>query len=716
VKINGNQVERGEMFFRKEHNCWEIAQAEKIAFLIDGENYFRAFAEACEAARNNIFILGWDIDSRIALRRDGNGKGEMLGIFLNRLARQKKQLNIYILDWDFVMFYVFTREILPVLSFGWKTHRRVHFALDDDHPLGASHHQKIALIDDRLAFIGGMDLTSHRWDTSDHMSENHRRIDNGSAYGPYHDVQIMVEGEAAAKLSILARHRWERVTGDRLRNAIIEGEGPWPERFSPDLENAEVAILRTMPEYEGDPEIREIENFYIDAIDRARLYIYIENQYLTSLRIGAALEKALGQKEGPEVLLLLPLKCSGWLEEGTIGALRGRLLDNLKKADRYGRLKICYPDRKGLQSEFIRLHSKLYIADDEVATIGSANLNNRSMGFDTECNLALFAGGEKKTAEAIAGLRNRLLAEHLGSEPEIVADCYRKTGSLLSVVEKLNKEDRFLQELPDPEDSSFMETLPAHMIVDPESPVGITGLLDYFGFGTGRRDAKVDAKQKVLVFASLFFLVLILIMIWHWSPLNLWLNVENLLVALDYVRESSFTIVIVLFIYVIGSCLFFPVTVLIVLTAFAFGPLMGLTLALGGSILGGLAGYAAGRRLGRDRVRKLASDRANRMSRRLAKHGWLSVALIRIVPIAPFTTVNLVAGSSRIPIWPFLIGTVAGMGPGIIAIIVFERGVQTAINNPNWWNWIVAAAALVCGALILFLVKYWLVRLEKKNG
>jgi phosphatidylserine/phosphatidylglycerophosphate/cardiolipin synthase-like enzyme/uncharacterized membrane protein YdjX (TVP38/TMEM64 family) len=704
------------MFFRKGHNCWEIAGAERIAFLIDGEDYFRAFAEACEAARKTIFIIGWDIDSRVSLRRDGRGRGEMLGKFIDRLARQKPELHIYILDWDFAMFYVFTREFLPVLSFGWNVHKRVHFALDDDHPLGASHHQKIVAIDDRLAFIGGMDLTSHRWDTADHALDNPRRNDNGSSYGPYHDVQMMVEGEAAAKLMYLARRRWERVTGDRFRKDDAHGEVLWPESVAPDLGNTEIAILRTMPEYEGDAEVREIENFYIDAIDRARLYIYIENQYLTSLRIGAALEKALGKKEGPEVLLVLPLKCSGWLEEGTIGALRGRLLDNLKKADRYGRLKICYPDRKGLESEFIRLHSKLYIADDEVATIGSANLNNRSMGFDTECNLALFAGGEKKTAEAIAGLRNRLLAEHLGSKPEIVAGCYRGKGSLLSVVEELNKGDRFLRELPDPEDSPFMETLPANMIVDPESPVGIAGLLDYFGFGTGRRDAKVDAKQKVLLFASLLVLTLVLVMIWRWSPLDLWLNVENLSAASNYIRESPFTIVIVLSIYVIGSCFLFPVTVMIVLTAFILGPFLGFALALGGSILGGLTGYAAGRRLGRDRVRKLASDRANRLSRRLVKHGWLSVALVRIVPIAPFTIVNLVAGSSRVPVSSFLIGTIAGMGPGIIAIIIFERGLQKAITDPNWWNWIMAAGALACGALILFLVKHWLVRLEMKNG
>ena len=686
------------MFFRIGHNCWQLAKANRVTFLVDGEAYFRAVAEACESAHKVIYIIGWDIDSRIRLRRDNGQQHENFGEFVDRLARKKPELHIFLLEWDFAMLYSIEREAWPLLSFGWQTHERVHFELDDDHPVGASHHQKIVVIDDKLAFVGGFDLACCRWDTSEHAPDHPERHDNGEPYGPFHDMQMLVDGDAAATLADLARFRWEQVTGDNL--SVVQGvrHDPWPESLRPDIEQAEVAILRTIPEYEDTAEVREIETFYLDAIESAEFSIYIENQYLTSHVISAALEKSLRKPNGPEILIVLPQKCSGWLEQGTMGALRQRLLKRLYQADENRRLKVCYPDRKDLETT-INVHSKVLIIDDVLLTIGSANLSNRSMGFDTECNLALSAEGQSHIQQAITGLRNRLLAEHLGTTAEKVAACLKETGELFATVDALNYGERSLQELLISENTTITETLSASEIIDPERPIGIERLLDYLGVGKEHHDSVVSIKQKAWRFAAVIMLAGLLAIIWRLSPLKQWLTMDNLLAAADYIRKTPMTTPMVLAIYVIGSCLMFPITLMILATALSFGPYVGFTLAFTGSILGGLTSYYLGRWLGRDVVRKLAGEKINRLSRKLARRGWLAVAVVRIIPIAPYTIVNMVAGSTHISTRSFLIGTAIGMGPGILAIMLFEGGLEQVVRDPGLLSVVVSIFSLTGASL-----------------
>ncbi len=424
------------------HNCWRLAESGRAAFLIDGAAYFAAFAAAVARARRSVFILGWDIDSRIRLHRDGQ-QGDLpqrLGSFLDAVAARRKELHIHILDWDFAMLYALEREPLPSLKLGWQSHRRVHFRLDDQHPIGASHHQKIVVIDDRIAFVGGLDLAQGRWDTAEHAADDPRRRDNGLCYPPFHDVQMLVDGETAAALGELARRRWQRVTGELPPPAGDAGD-PWPPEVTPDLHGVRIGIARTAPAFSLGGEIREVEKLYLDAIAAARTAIYIENQYLTSSVIGAALAARLREKQGPEVLLVLPRECSGWLEENTMGVLRARILRRLREADRYGRLLVCYPDTKGLGNHFIQVHSKLLVIDDRLVRIGSANLNNRSMGFDTECDLAIEAD-RPEVQEAIARFRHRLLAEHLGCTPAVVAEAVARNDSLLQCGDAAERQHR----------------------------------------------------------------------------------------------------------------------------------------------------------------------------------------------------------------------------------------------------------------------------------
>ncbi len=102
---------------------------------------------------------------------------ETLGKFLDYLARKRQGLNIYLLSWDFAMIYAMEREFFPRYKLKWRTHKNIHFCLDGEHPVGASQHQKIVVIDDAVAFSGGFDISKWRWDTSQHRPDDERRID-----------------------------------------------------------------------------------------------------------------------------------------------------------------------------------------------------------------------------------------------------------------------------------------------------------------------------------------------------------------------------------------------------------------------------------------------------------------------------------------------------------------------------------------------------------
>ena len=224
--------------FRPGQNCCAVERADRVAFLVDGADYFAAFMAAAERAERSIVVLAWDFDSRTPLAfGDDHRPRTTVGEFLNDLARRRRRLRIHVLDWDYPMIFGTDREFAPLYGFGWKRHRRVHFRFDDSHPLAGSHHQKIVVIDDRLAFVGGLDLTTRRWDTPDHRPDDPRRTAFGKPYPPFHDLMIAVDGEAAAKIAAIARERWRIATGRRLRAARTYSD-PWPRALHPDLTDA----------------------------------------------------------------------------------------------------------------------------------------------------------------------------------------------------------------------------------------------------------------------------------------------------------------------------------------------------------------------------------------------------------------------------------------------------------------------------------------------
>ena len=231
-------------------NCWRIAGAGRVAFLVDGADYFAAFAASASRSRHSILAAGWDMDSRTRLFQDDLPRDlpVELGSFMDAIVSRRRGLHAYLLNWDFHAIFAFDREALPVIKWELNTHRRLHFHLDGNHPALGSHHQKIVAIDDAVAFAGGLDLTESRWDTREHRVPDPRRVTSGGeSYPPFHDVMMAVDGEAAASLGELFRERWRRATGKRLRRpAHLKGD-PWPPDLIPNVENARVGIARTVP-------------------------------------------------------------------------------------------------------------------------------------------------------------------------------------------------------------------------------------------------------------------------------------------------------------------------------------------------------------------------------------------------------------------------------------------------------------------------------------
>ncbi len=663
-------------------NCWRQTASRRVAFLVDGEAYFSAFAAAVERARHSVYILGWDIDSRVRLYRDGRKRKlpAELGRFLNAVAARNKELHIRILDWDFAFLYALEREPLPILKLGWQTHKRIHFRLDDQHPIGASQHQKVVVIDDQVAFVGGFDLAQCRWDTPEHRPADPRRRDNKTLYAPFHDVQMLVDGATAAALGELARRRWQRVTGEVLAVSPLDGD-PWPADVSPDMRDVQVAIVRTEPAFNGASGIREVETLYRDAIAAARSTIYIENQYLTSSIIGDSLAARLREKDGPEVLLVLPRECSGWLEENTMGVLRARLLRQLREADRYGRLRIGYPNVEGLDGGFLQIHSKVLIVDDRLLRIGSANLSNRSMGFDTECDLAI----EGERAEIRAGIlafRHRLLAEHLGCEPGAVEAATVTEGSLLRAVDALSSMgSRTLLPLNGREENWLEQVIPEWTIVDPERPSDIEQMVDTFV--ARDRDHSVSRRmdRRWLALVGILTAAIVLTVAWRWTPLREWLNFSTLLGWAKAIRDSAWALPGVVAAFVAGGLLMVPVTLLVLVTALILPPLDGFVFALAGCLASALTTYGIGHLLGSETIRRLAGTRLSRLSRQLGKRGLLAVVVVRFLPIAPYSIVNMVAGASHIRLRDFFLGTLLGMAPGIAAISLFRQGLLRVVRH-----------------------------------
>ncbi len=439
--------------------AWRVHDDARSALLIDVQDYYRAFSVAASRARRSILILGWQFDSDVQLLRGddtvpgGDPRKYELLTLLDRLCRERPELEVKMLAWDHSLLFALEREVLQKIVFDISTVDRLQFKTDSTVPLGGSHHQKVVIIDGQVAFMGSADLCQDRWDTSAHVARDPLRVSrNAAAYKPYHEVQAVFAGEPVRTLVDLFVQRWHFATGTHLEpERLVAAESADLFASLPvtlPMPVASVGFSRTVPGAEGRAHVHEIRDLYVRAIHRAERMIYIETQYLTSQCVRDALVSRMKEdgRAKLDVVVVLPRKPEKLKEELTIGGPQADALAEIAAAAKEGGhalgiydVAVTDPD-PAIPEAFVYIHAKLMIVDDVFFTLGSANLANRSMTVDSEINATWVAqAGDHALRAAIRRARVRLLLEHLGDVAGSVRVVAGRTG-LVSRLDRVARE------------------------------------------------------------------------------------------------------------------------------------------------------------------------------------------------------------------------------------------------------------------------------------
>jgi phospholipase D1/2 len=311
-------------------------------------------------------------------------------------------------------------------------------------------------------------------------------------------------------------------------------------------------------------------------------------------------------------------------------------------------------------------------------------MSNRSLVLDTECNLVIDAreGNDEadcaRIREVIAGMRNRLLAEHLDTSPQAVTGAIARLGSLHAAIAELKGERRWMMEFDPIAISSADALIPANAVFDPERPINPDELIAQLV----PKDARKPMPRRLVALGIFALALAICALAWRFTPLGKWVNLGSLIAVAQRIDDMPFTPLIVIAFYTLAG-LIIPITLLIAVTGIVFGPLYGALYAIVGSVATAVFTYMLGRWIGRDTVRRYLGARVNRLSRRIAKRGILAMAIIRILPVAPFTVVNVIAGASHIGLRDYMLGTALGMSPGIVLTVIFVHHLAEAIRHPS---------------------------------
>ena len=413
---------------------WKGARANRLTPLMENKAYFEALDEAIEKAEKSILVLGWQFDPRTRLDPEspaGQRRFE-IGDRLKAMVRNRPDLSVRLLIWRSPLVIAASQGFYPHKALKLFNKRIVELHLDGVGILGACHHQKVVIIDDKVAFVGGGDISVDRWDGEGHYSGDPRRcMPSGLIPSPRHEWMCVLDGEAARDLAALARERWKRNNGEDLPWVETEGD-PWPSNVEVAFRNVRVGLSRTEPQVAGRDEVRENEALHIESIRRAKSLIYMENQYFTSTLLASAIAERLAEPDGPEVVLVSTGRSPSWFDGLTMDTARAEVLWRLEKADIHNRFSAFYPLTS--MGDRIIVHAKMTIIDDKLMRIGSTNLNNRSMGLDTECDLSFEVDSEEERA-LIRQYRQHSLGHFVGVTGRQFADAEHETGSIARTIE-----------------------------------------------------------------------------------------------------------------------------------------------------------------------------------------------------------------------------------------------------------------------------------------
>ncbi|HUA06266.1 MAG TPA: phospholipase D family protein [Solirubrobacteraceae bacterium] len=368
-----------------------------LEVLVDGAAAFPAIAEAISSARDRVHVTGWHVAPHFELVR-----GERPTVLGELLAETAERIDVRVLVWagaPVPAFHPTRKEVragVEELTRG----TRIRCELDPrEHPFHC-HHEKTVIVDGEVAFVGGIDMTDYagdRFDTSDHPAR--RRLG-------WHDVASCLRGPAVADVEDHFVLRWREVTGERLERA------PAPAAAG----GSTVQVVRTIAEnmYDDVPtgDFRILES-YMRAIQSAKRFVYLENQFLWAPEIVDLLAEKLRRPPCDEfrVVVVLPARANNGHDD-TMGQL-GQLVEADDDAGRL--LATTIRSLSGQRDDHLYVHAKVGIIDDRWLTVGSANLNAHSLLNDTEMNVVT------DDPELARATRLRLWAEHLEVDADTIA-------------------------------------------------------------------------------------------------------------------------------------------------------------------------------------------------------------------------------------------------------------------------------------------------------
>jgi phospholipase D1/2 len=193
------------------------------------------------------------------------------------------------------------------------------------------------------------------------------------------------------------------------------------------------------------------------------------------------------------------------------------------------------------------------------------------------------------------------------------------------------------------------------------------------------------------------------VLLWRYTPLAQWADPDRIAGWMQSLRSSFWAPFIVVGLFVVGGLIVFPLTLLITATAIVFDPPVALAISLTGALANAITLYVLGRLVMRETVVHAFSGAVEKLQSMLSRSGILAVATIRMVPIAPFTLVNLAAGAIGIRPRDYVIGTFLGVLPGTIALTAFGHQLREIVEQPTWKN-IGALLAVVTAWIALSIV------------
>jgi endonuclease/exonuclease/phosphatase family metal-dependent hydrolase/uncharacterized membrane protein YdjX (TVP38/TMEM64 family) len=300
-------------------------------------------------------------------------------------------------------------------------------------------------------------------------------------------------------------------------------------------------------------------------------------------------------------------------------------------------------------SAAVMVHSKVMIVDDRFLRIGSANINNRSMGADTECDLAFEATTEDHR-EFICDLRRRLIGHFCGVDEATIAD---HEDDLLGFIDRHAQSgaDRALLPIDCERTPAVGMTDIIQPIADPKQPLNLQ-----------HAARRMWTARTLLAAGGTVVALTGLALAWRTTSLSDYTDIGYVASFIARHSQSAWVPLLAVAFFVLGGLVVFPVTVMIAATAAALGPWMGAISATAGVLASSFVLFMIGRFLGHKRLQSLLGARALRVQNRIVGNGVIAVAMIRMVPVAPFSLVNVLAGASQLRLGDFLIGDGVGHG------------------------------------------------------